>query len=98
MMPKNIYRIVTRGADGEIQTRDFDQAEPILKMHTQLGVDDCSTDLGLRGMPVFRGLVGPMPEGKHIVRYESPEVFESLTKEWGSDSPVGRKAKRRTAK
>ena len=39
-----------------------------------------------------------MPEGKHIVRYESPEVFESLTKEWGSDSPVGRKAKRRTAK
>ena len=97
-MPKNIYRIVTRGADGEIQTRDFDQAEPILKMHTQLGVDDCSTDLGLRGMPVFRGLVGPMPEGKHIVRYESPEVFESLTKEWGSDSPVDRKTKRRTAK
>ena len=97
-MPKNIYRIVTRGADGEIQTRDFDQAEPIFKMHTQLGVDDCSTDLGLRGMPVFRGLVGPMPEGKHIVRYESPEVFESLTKEWGSDSPVGRKTKRRTAK
>ena len=97
-MPKNIYRIVTRGADGEIHTRDFDQAEPLLKMHTQLGVDDCSTDLALRGMPVFRGLVGPMPEGKHIVRYESPEVFESLTKEWGSDSPVGRKAKRRTAK
>ena len=97
-MPKNIYRIVTRGADGEIQTRDFDQAEPILKMHTQLGVDDCSTDLALRGMPVFRGLVGPMPEGKHIVRYESPEVFESLTKEWGSDNPVGRKPKRRTAK
>ena len=31
-------------------------------------------------------------------KFESPEVFESLTKEWGSDSPVGRKAKRRTAK
>ena len=98
LMPKSIYRIVTRGSDGGIQTRDFDQADPILKMHTQLGVDDCSTDLALRGMPVFRGLVGPMPEGKHIVRYESPEVFESLTKEWGSESDTDRKKRRRSAK
>ena len=98
LMPKSIYRIVTRGSDGGIQTRDFDQADPILKMHTQLGVDDCSTDLALRGMPVFRGLVGPMPEGKHIVRYESPEVFESLTKEWGNESNSERKARRRSAK
>ena len=36
------------------------------------------------GMPVFRGLIGPMPEGKTVIRYESPEVFESLTKEWSS--------------
>ena len=97
-MPKSIYRIVTRGSDGEIQMRDYDQADPILKMHTQLGVDDCSTDLALRGMPVFRGLVGPMPEGKHIVRYESPEVFESLTKEWGIETYTKRKAKRQKAK
>jgi hypothetical protein len=54
-------------------------------------VDDCSTDLSLRGMPVFRGLIGPMPEGKTVVRYESPEVFESLTKEWGASA-----SKRRT--
>ena len=47
-------------------------------------VDDCSTDLALRGAPVFRSLVGPMPEGRNIVRYESPEVFESLTKEWAT--------------
>ena len=97
-MPKSIYRIVTRGADGAIQSRDFDHADPVLKMHTQLGVDDCSTDLALRGMPVFRGLVGPMPEGKHIVRYESPEVFESLTKEWCSENGGDRKVRRRTAK
>ena len=51
-------------------------------MHTQIGVDDCSTDLDLRGMPVFRGLIGPMAEGKNVVRYESPDVFEALTKEW----------------
>ena len=97
-MPKSIYRIVTRGADGEIQTRDYDQSDSIFKTHTQLGVDDCSTDLALRGMPVFRGLIGPMPEGKHVVRYESPEVFESLTKEWGSDTPQERKSRRRAAK
>ena len=82
-MKKDTYRIVTRGSNGELNTRDYSQAEPITKMHTQIGVDDCSTDLDLRGMPVFRGLIGPIPEGKNIVRYESPEVFESLTKDWG---------------
>jgi hypothetical protein len=33
---------------------------------------------------VFRGLIGPMPEGRTVVRYESPDVFETLTKEWTS--------------
>jgi hypothetical protein len=46
-------------------------------------------------MPVFRGLIGPMPEGKGVVRYESPEVFESLTKEWGAPA-AGRRSRRRT--
>ena len=23
-----------------------------------------------------------IPEGKNVIRYESPEVFETLTKEW----------------
>ncbi len=77
------YRIVSRGTDGEIRIRDFDTQDHLLKRHTQIGVDDCSTDLKLRGLPVFRGLIGPMPDGKATVRYETPEVFESLTKEWG---------------
>ncbi len=81
-MAKDVYRIVTRANDGQLRVRDFHTDEPLHKMHTQIGIDDCSTDLGLRGMPVFRGLIGPMPEGKNIIRYESPEVFESLTKEW----------------
>jgi hypothetical protein len=38
-----------------------------------------------------------MPEGKHIIRYESPEVFESLTKEW-SVAKAARRTRRRTAK
>jgi hypothetical protein len=81
-MSKSTYRIVMRGRDGQLENRDYHSAECIAKMHTQVGIDDCSTDLTLRGLPVFRGLIGPMPEDKHVVRYETPEVFESLTKEW----------------
>ena len=81
---KPTIRVVTRGSNGELRTKDYDKPESVLKMHTQIGVDDCSTDLELRGQPVFRGLVGPIPEGKNVIRYESPEVFESLTKEWSA--------------
>lgn len=82
-MSKDTFRIVTRGTDGMLHIRDFNKQESMLRVHTQIGVDDCSTDLGLRGLPVLRGLIGPMPEGKNVIRYESPEVFETLTKEWG---------------
>lgn len=81
--PKTI-RIVTRGKTGELRTRDYKHEDEVLKMHTQIGIDDCSTDLSIRGMPVFRGLIGPMPEAKGVVRYEAPEVFEVLTKEWSA--------------
>lgn len=84
MSKKDTYRIVTRASDGTLRIRDFPSPEPIFKMHSQIGVDDSSADLDLRGMPVFRGLIGPIPEGKNIVRYESPEVFETVTKEWSN--------------
>jgi hypothetical protein len=94
-MAKDTFRIVTRGTDGELHVRDYNKQESLLRAHTQVGVDDCSTDLGLRGLPVLRGLIGPMPEGKNVIRYESPEVFETLTKEWGtSKSP--RRSRMRT--
>ena len=83
-MKKDTFRVVTRGADGEIRFRDYDSKEDLLRRHTQVGIDDCSTDLELRGLPVFRGLIGPMPEGENVIRYESPEVFETLTKEWST--------------
>lgn len=95
MSKKDTYRIVTRGTDGSLRIRDFPNAEPILRMHSQIGVDDSSADLALRGLPVFRGLIGPIPEGKNIIRYESPEVFEAVTKEWGSAKIKRRR--RRTA-
>ena len=93
-MAQQTYRVVTRGADGEIRTRDYEGPEPIFRSHTQVGVDDCSTNLDLRGLPVFRGLVGPIPEGKNVVRYESPEVFETLTKEWIKERPTRRRRRR----
>ncbi len=95
-MPKN-YRVVTRGVDGSIKIRDYNEAESLLKMHNQIGIEDSSTDLSLRGQPVFRGLIGPMPDGKGVVRYESPDVFESLTKDWASAKPARRTRRRRMA-
>ncbi|HJN10285.1 MAG TPA: hypothetical protein QF564_16480 [Pirellulaceae bacterium] len=96
-MPNNTFRVVTRGKDGSIRIRDYDNHEPLLKMHTQVGIDDSSTDLALRGLPVFRGLIGPMPEEKGVVRYETPDVFESLTKEWAV-AKTPRRTRRRTQK
>jgi hypothetical protein len=87
------FRIVTRGADGELRTKDYLRPDSLIKKHTQIGVDDCSTDLSLRGLPIFRGLIGPMPEAKNVVRYESPDVFETLTKEW-STAKTGRRPRR----
>jgi len=89
-MSKDTFRVVTRGADGQIRIRDYENQDALLKRHIQVGVDDCSTDLELRGLPVFRGLIGPIPEGKNIIRYESPDVFETLTKEWSASKPSRR--------
>ena len=96
-MAKDTFRVVTRGTDGKLHIRDYNRQEALLRLHTQIGVDDCSTDLALRGMPVFRGLIGPMPEGKNVIRYETPEVFESLTKEWSTTKAGRRKTARPTA-
>lgn len=89
-MNKNTFRIVTRAADGTLKIRDYDTPQPLLSMHTQVGIDDSSTDLSIRGLPVFRGLIGPIPEGRDVARYESPEVFETLTKEWATSKPKRR--------
>jgi hypothetical protein len=85
---KPTIRIISRGSNGELRAKDYEKHETVLKMHTQIGIDDCSTDLSLRGLPVFRGLIGPMPESKDVARYETPEVFESLTKEWSQVAPA----------
>lgn len=89
-----IYRLVDRGADGEPRVRDFADLAKLTARFDQIGVDDCSADLRMRGLPVFRGLVGPMPERDGTVaRYETPEIFEKLTKEWSA--PQRRRKSRR---
>ena len=93
-MLKDTYRVVARGVDGSLRIKEYASKDTLLKLHTQIGVDDCSTDLGLRGLPVFRGLIGPMSESQSVVRYESPDVFESLTNEWTSDLPSRRSRRR----
>ena len=97
-MAKDTWRVVTQGRNGELIIHDFDKAEDIPTSHLQVGIDACSTDLELRGAPVFRSLVGPMPEGKNVIRYETPEVFEMLTKEWAiPNAPKRRSRKKKTA-
>ena len=94
MAHKHTVRVVTRAADGTLRIKDYPSTDPLLHTHTQIGIDDCSTDLSLRGLPIFRGLIGPMPEGKTIVRYESPDVFETMTKEWTSAKATRRSRRR----
>ena len=94
MSKKDTFRVVTRASDGSLLIRDYPTCDPLIKSHLQIGTDDCSTDLALRGLPVFRGLIGPMPEGRNIVRYETPEVFETLTKEWGTPAPKRKRTRK----
>ena len=97
MAKKEVFRVVSRGTDGQIRMKDYPSETALHDLHTQIGVDDCSTDLSLRGLPVFRGLIGPMAEGGKIVRYESPDVFEALTKEWIAEGPHKKRRRRRTS-
>jgi hypothetical protein len=89
-MAKKVIRVISRACDGELKTREYEDFTELLQRHEQIGLDDCSTDLTLRGMPLFRGLVGPIAESKNMVLYESPDVFEFMTKEWSQ-----RKTKRK---
>lgn len=92
-MAKTI-QVVTRAADGSLKIKEYENFDALSELHEQIGIDDCSTDLSLRGLPLFRGLVGPLTESKSVVRYESPDVFETLTKEW-ANTKVKRRRRRK---
>ena len=91
-MDKKIYRVVTQNVEGDILTEDFDSLEEVKRRYRQKGTDDCTMIKHLKNMPVFEGLIGPLPEGE-IIRYESKAVFELLTPKWHAVVPARRKKK-----
>jgi len=90
-MATKTIRVVSREVDGSLRVKDHEGIEVLQNGYEQIGIDDCSTDLTLRGFPLFRGLIGPIAEGRRIARYETPEVFEVLTKEWAAQKVRRRK-------
>lgn len=77
-----MIRVVSRESDGSIRIRDYESIDSVSSNYDQTGIDDCSTELSLRGMPIFRGLIGPFADGKRIARYETADVFEVETRQW----------------
>jgi len=83
MAKKNIL-IAAHDDRGNIVETFLESADALIAQYEQVGIDDCSTDLSLRGYPVVRGLVGPIPESKTTVRYEAASAFEVNTKQWAA--------------
>jgi hypothetical protein len=77
-----IYRVARRLKNGEIETRDFPTPSVLLKEYQQIGVEEDSYAMRLHGEPILRGLVGPLTDGKQVVRYETPDVYTQLTEIW----------------
>lgn len=75
-------RVVSREADGSLRVRDHEDVSSVLAHYEQVGIDDCSTDLSLRGLPVLKGLIGPFADGRRVARYETADVFEIETRQW----------------
>ena len=97
MANNKTIRVITTEADGSLRTMEYQTFDKLDASHEKIGIDDSSTDLSLRGMPVYRGLIGPIPDGKTAVRYESPEVFEMMTKEWSAQKIKRRRRKSKPA-
>ncbi|MEZ6095434.1 MAG: hypothetical protein R3C03_14590 [Pirellulaceae bacterium] len=93
MLAEKTIRIVSRETDGSLRVKDFECLDDVAPLYDQAGIDDCNTELSLRGYPVFRGLIGPIAEGKRFARYETPSVFEALTKEWAQTKTKRRRGK-----
>ena len=94
-MNEGTFRVVTQSADGQIRIRDYDTAEALLKRHSQVGVDDCSTNLNLRGLPVFHGLIGPMPKARTWSATNRPR-FSRPSPRNGAHRPTRRRSRSKT--
>lgn len=84
------YRVVFCDKSGEILQRDYPTLRPLLADYEQVGVEEDSYTLRLHGEPVLKGLIGPLSDGKNVVRYETPEAYELLTLRWAKARRNGR--------
>ena len=76
------YRVYFLDDQGTVQHTDYKTLQALLESHEQIGVEEDSYALRLHGEPVLRGLIGPMTDGKTVIKYESPQVFVRETEEW----------------
>jgi hypothetical protein len=76
------YRVYYLDSAGVKQKKEYKTAELLLEEYEQVGVEEDSYTLRLHGEPVLKGLIGPMSDGKSIIKYETPQVFVQETEEW----------------
>lgn len=81
-MPPVAYRVITLDETGKLRQTDYPSLASLLDVYEQTGVEEDSYTMRLRGEPVLRGMVGPLSDGKTIVRYESAAAYVILTREW----------------
>lgn len=79
------YRVVFKTKTGKVEQKDFKDVDSLLNAYEQTAVEEDSYTLRLHGEPVLKGLVGPISDGKHVVRYETPEVYAELTEQWAKN-------------
>lgn len=79
------YRVVRLDDKGKLCQQDFPDRQALCAAYEQTGVEEDSYSLRLHGEPTFKSLVGPMSDGKNVIRYETPEVFVQLTEKWSKE-------------
>lgn len=90
-----VYRVVFKNKHGVIEHIDYPDIKRLLDSYEQVGVEEDSYTIRLHGEPVLKGLIGPMSEGKDMVRYETPQVFVVMTEQWAKERKNGRKRRSR---
>ena len=67
-MAEKTIRVVTREGDGTLRTKDYENFDDLQELHEQVGIDDCSTDLTLRGCLLY---TSPSPRDQRGSRMPS---------------------------
>lgn len=79
------YEYIALHDYGHMVVRLFDdRSEFVAFLETkgmrQIGEASVRLDASLNGQPIFDGLIGPMVGNHNSIRYETPEVWERLSR------------------